>query len=104
MSDLNSDLDPDSESESESVIEQEDPLLLVYLRDLDGMDQQLNKIFSDSNVPEVVGSIDPSSTGTARPETRFVWSTRSDRLFVESRATAAADIAKARDRKCILRN
>lgn len=47
--------------------------------------------------------IDPSSTGTARSETRFVRSTESDGLFAESRAMAAAETAKDRDRKYIVR-
>lgn len=56
---------------------------------------------SDSNVPRVVVPIDPSSTGTARPETRFVCGTG---LLPELRATAAAETAKTRDMIYIVRD
>lgn len=50
--------------------------------------------------------MNPSSTGTARPETRFVCGTGSDGLFLESRAMAAVETAKVRvrERKYIVRN
>lgn len=50
--------------------------------------------------------IEPSSsTGSTRTEARFVCCTGSDGVFIVSRITAAAaETAKVRDRKYIVRN
>lgn len=63
-----------------------------------------NTWFSDSKVPWVFVSIDPSSTGSAWLETKFVCSTESGGVLVVSMITAAAETARVRDRKYIVRN